>query len=167
MGELSGACADAGRPDRSALRRRHLSHRSGGDRGGGRVLFGVGRAALWRRPSCARLDKAEPYPTVNSLGLAVPDAAAEGGDVDLRAILGIYRHAVAPFEIEARDGLPGQAAIGAAPGSGFEAGGVQDARVLRVDGDVVDVLIPFEHAAPACAAIGGEVDAAIGRALAR
>src|ERR1019366_1148539 len=76
-------------------------------------------------------------------------------------------HAVAPFEIVARDALPGEAAIRAAPRGRFEAGGVQHARVLRVQGDVVDVLIPIEHAAPGCAAISGEVDAAIGRAFGR
>jgi hypothetical protein len=34
--------------------------------------------------------------SVNSLCLAVPDAAAEGGDVDLAAILRVHRHAAAP-----------------------------------------------------------------------
>src|ERR1035437_2538115 len=202
IGKLAGARADAGRPDRSALRRRRLPYGPGGDRGGGRVLSGVGKGRVSspqrgistrrrggaeqdaektvksKRESAESAENAEESELRSDaqggalchwtlLCLAVPDAAAERGDVDLAAILRIHGYAVAPFEIEARDALPGQAAVGAPPRGGFDAGGVQYARVLRVDSDVIAVPILIEHAAPACAAIGGEVDAAIGRAFGR
>ena len=45
-------------------------------------------------------------------GRAVPDAAAVGGDVDLRVVVGIDDDAVPPLEVVAADALPMQAGIG-------------------------------------------------------
>src|ERR1022692_1709313 len=71
-------------------------------------------------------------------GHPVPYAAAVSGDVDPGAIQRVHRHSMSPLEIEARDAPPGEPAIGAAPGGGFEAGGVQHTGAGGVDGDVVD-----------------------------
>src|ERR1019366_7053823 len=96
---------------------------------------------------------------------AVPYAAPVSGDVDPGPIQRVHRHPVSPFEIEFRDAPPGEPAIDAPPGGGFEAGGAQYPGVVGVDGDVVDVLVAIQHPAPGGAAIDGEVNAAINRAL--
>src|SRR5215471_11871285 len=74
---------------------------------------------------------------------------------------------MSPFEVVAGELLPGQAAVGGSPGGLLEAAGVQNAGIVRVDGDVVDVLVFGEDAPPGLAGVGGEIDAAIGGAFAR
>src|SRR5947207_154544 len=87
-----------------------------------------------------------------------PDASAEGGDVEVGVVLGVKYHAVAPFEIVARELFPGETAVGGAPGGLLETGGVEDARVLGIDRDIVDVLVFGKDATPRGAGIRGEIN---------
>src|ERR1019366_9585124 len=89
-------------------------------------------------------------------GAAVPNPPAVSGDVDHCRIGGVQYHAVAPLEVVAPQAVPGGAAIFGAPGSGIEAAGVKDAGILRVHGDVVDVLRLLENRLPGGAGVGGQ-----------
>src|SRR5215471_7475183 len=82
---------------------------------------------------------------------AVPNAAAECRDVDHPGIGGVGNYAMAPFEVVAGDALPMLAAVRRSPRRGLESGGVEHLWIARVDGDVVDVLVPIQNVAPALA----------------
>src|ERR1039457_2086818 len=82
------------------------------------------------------------------LSRPVPDAAAEGGDVDHGGIRRVRNYAVAPFESVAADALPGGACIVGAPGCGVEAASVDRLGILRVHRHVVDVLRLLEDGVP-------------------
>ena len=86
----------------------------------------------------------------------MPDAAAEGGDVDHGGIRRVRNHAVAPFESVAADALPGGAGIVGAPGRGVEAASVDHLGILRVHRHVVDVLRLLENGLPGGAGVGGQ-----------
>src|ERR1035438_740750 len=81
-------------------------------------------------------------------GRAGPAPPAVSGDVDHCRIGGVQYHAVAPLEVVAPQAVPGGAAIFGAPGSGIEAARVKNAGILRVHGDVVDVLRVLENGLP-------------------
>src|SRR3984957_10386073 len=83
----------------------------------------------------------------------MPHAPAEGRDVDLIAIQWIGNHSVSPLEVKSGNADPMQPAVCRPPGRRFEASGVDHIRVLRIDGDVVNVAILIEHLLPVLAAI--------------
>src|SRR4051812_29096865 len=91
----------------------------------------------------------------------MPDAAAEGGDVNLAASLRIGRHPMAPLEVVPGNCLPGQSAIRAPPCRAFEARRVERTRVFRIDGDVINMLVAIQHSSPGGSTIDREIDAAI------
>ena len=88
----------------------------------------------------------------------MPDATTEGRHVNLVSVLRIGNYAVAPFEIEAWNSLPMLSSVGGPPHRGFESGGVQNLRVLRIDSHVVYVLVAIQNRMPALAAIFREVN---------
>ena len=97
---------------------------------------------------------------------SMPDAAPEGRDVDLRRVVRVGDHAVAPLEVEAADSRPRLAAVGRSPRGLVEAAGVEHIRASRVDGRVVDVLRARQDVAPGGAGVGAQEDAASGVVLA-
>jgi hypothetical protein len=90
---------------------------------------------------------------------AVPDAAAERGDVDLHRVVRVWNHAVAPLEVVAGNAPPGFAAVGGTPSRGLESGGVQQLGISRIYRHIANMLILRENVAPLPTAIGGEEDA--------
>ena len=68
--------------------------------------------------------------------------------------------ALAPLEVEAADPRPGLAAVGRAERRLVEAAGVEDLRVARVDGHVVDVLGLAQDVPPRRARVRRHEDAA-------
>ena len=90
---------------------------------------------------------------------AVPHAAAEGGDVDLRGVLRVGDHALAPLEVVAPDPRPRLAAVDGAERGLVEAAGVHPPRIAGVDRHVVDVLRLGEDGTPRGAGVRAEEDA--------
>ena len=90
----------------------------------------------------------------------MPDAAAKRGDKDFISGCGIGNDAMSPFEIKAGDASPVFTTVGRSPRRRFEARGVKNFRVARVDGDIVNVAIFFENLTPCFSCILRQVDAA-------
>src|ERR1019366_3984050 len=97
----------------------------------------------------------------------VPDTAAEGGDIDHLRVVWVRYHAVTPLEVVAPYPLPGDAAVERAPCGILETAGVERLGVVRVNGNVIDVLIAVQHVLPRTTAIRGEPDAAVDGAVRR
>src|SRR5450755_489882 len=69
---------------------------------------------------------------------SVPDASAEGCDVDGILVGWIRNHAMGPLEIESRNAGPVFAAIHRTPRRGFKASSVQPIRIPWVNSDVIN-----------------------------
>ena len=83
-----------------------------------------------RRKAAELIGRRPPWRRIAGGG-AVPDAAAERGDVDLRSVRGIGDDPLAPLEVEAADPRPGLAAVDRAERGLVEAAGVEHVRVAR------------------------------------
>src|SRR5262249_28116491 len=89
----------------------------------------------------------------------MPDASAEGGDVDKAFAGRVGNHTMPPFEVVATNAAPCFAPVGRTPGGRLESARVERVRIAWIDGYIVDVLIAIEDAAPTHARVNREIDA--------
>src|SRR5450631_4358595 len=91
---------------------------------------------------------------------SVPDASAEGCDVDGILVGWIRNHAMGPLEIESRNAGPVFAAIHRTPRRGFKASSVQPIRIPWVNSDVINMSVAIQNLPPGFAGIFGKKNAA-------
>src|SRR5271157_5903676 len=89
----------------------------------------------------------------------MPDTASESRDVDLVVVGRIGNDPVRPLEVEPGNPRPVLTSIVRAPGGRFKSGRVQNARVIRIDGDVVNVAVAVKDLPPGPASIFRKKDA--------
>ena len=90
----------------------------------------------------------------------MPDTTSEGRDVDLTAVGRIGNDPVRPLEVEPGNPRPVLASIVRAPGGRLKSGRLENARVIRIDGDVVNVAVAVKDLPPCPAGIFREKNAA-------
>src|ERR1035441_10896910 len=73
-------------------------------------------------------------------GRTMPNSTTVCGDLNLRGIVGIENHAMAPLEVVALDVFPMDAAIGGAVSSSVKTADIKCIGMIGIDGQVVNVL---------------------------
>src|ERR1039458_8904218 len=91
----------------------------------------------------------------------MPNSTTVCGDINLRGIVGIENHAMAPLEVVALDVFPMDAAIGGAVSSSVKTADIKYIGMLGIDGQVVNVLRLGVKSPPGLTAIVGGINTTV------
>ena len=90
----------------------------------------------------------------------MPNTTAVGGDVDFGGVVRVEDDPMPPFEVVAFEPSPMDPAIRRTIGRRIEAANIEDARICRVQREIVDVLGILEDRSPRLSGVGGKKDTA-------